>query len=99
MDKTSGALLKKQGRTHKWHSSMDPIRGWANVARLARIYLHQLCADTWCTLEDLPGAMDDRERWGERERERERERQGNQYVQYDLTMMIIYQLNIWVVNE
>ena len=26
----------------------------------------QLCTDTGCSLEDLPGAMDDREGWWER---------------------------------
>ena len=30
--------------------------------------------DTGCGLEDLRGAMDDRDQWRERERERERER-------------------------
>ena len=29
----------------------------------------QLCADTGCSLEDLPGAMNDREGWQERVRE------------------------------
>ena len=28
----------------------------------------QLCADTGCSPEDLPGAMDDREGWRERDR-------------------------------
>ena len=32
-------------------------------------------ADTGFSLEDLPEAMDDRDRWCERERERERERE------------------------
>ena len=31
--------------------------------------LHQLFADTGCSLEDLPGAMDDKDRWSERFRE------------------------------
>ena len=35
----------------------------------ARTYIQQLCADTGCSLEDLPEAMDDRERWQERVRE------------------------------
>ncbi len=42
----------------------------ASVGRPASTYLHQLCADTGCSLEDLPGAMDDRDRWRERERKR-----------------------------
>ena len=40
--------------------------GRDSVGRPARTYLHQLCVDTVCSLEDLPGAMDDREEWMER---------------------------------
>ena len=33
-----------------------------------RVFLkHQLCVDTACSLEDLPGVMDCRSRWWERE--------------------------------
>ena len=32
-------------------------------------HLHQLCAGTGCNLEDLPGVMDNRDRWRERIRE------------------------------
>ena len=53
---------------------MDPYI-WTSVGWPARTYLHQLCADTGCSLEDLLGAMDDRDRWRERERERERVRE------------------------
>ena len=35
----------------------------------ARTYKQQLCADTGYILEDLPGAMDDRDGWRERVRE------------------------------
>ena len=35
------------------------------------VYLTQLCADTGTSFENLPGAMDDRDGWRERERERE----------------------------
>ena len=31
------------------------------AGRPARTYIQQLCADTGCSLENLPGAMDDRE--------------------------------------
>ena len=48
-----------------------PTHERGSIDRPARTYLHQLCADTGCRLEDL----DDRDGWGERERERERERQ------------------------
>ena len=45
------------------------IHGRTRAGRPERTYPHQLCADTVCSLEDLPGAMDDRD--GE-EREREK---------------------------
>ena len=35
----------------------------ANVGRPTRTYLQQLCADTGCSLEELPGAMHSRNRW------------------------------------
>ena len=48
---------------------MDPSHGRAKAGGVARTYIHQLCASTGCSLEDLPEAMDDRERWQERVRE------------------------------
>ena len=41
----------------------------AKVGRPARTYIQQICADTGCSLEDLPGTMDDRDRWREGVRE------------------------------
>ena len=46
-----------------------PSHGQAKVGRPARTYLQQLCADTGCSLEDLLGVMDDRDRCQERVRE------------------------------
>ena len=43
-----------------------PSHGRARVGWLTRIYICQLCADTRRNLEDLPGAMDDRDGWRER---------------------------------
>ena len=40
--------------------------GRAKAGRPARTYIQQLCEDTGCTLEDLPEAMNDREKWWER---------------------------------
>ena len=40
---------------------MDPFTWTINTGRLAKTYIQKLCADTGCSLEDLPGAMDDRE--------------------------------------
>ena len=42
--------------------------GRTSVGRPARTYLIQLCADTGCSLENLPGVMNDRDGWGESQR-------------------------------
>ena len=39
------------------------------VGRPTRTYQQQLCTDTGCSLEDLPEAMDDRDKWQEKVRE------------------------------
>ena len=63
---------------HYWSSRdefiSDILKGTAShgrtkAGRPARTYKQQLCADTVCSHEDLPGAMDDREGWWERVRE------------------------------
>ena len=43
-----------------------PSHGRAKARWPARTYIQQLCTDTRCSLEDLPGAMDNRDRWRER---------------------------------
>ena len=43
--------------------------GRASVGRPARTYLYQLCTDAGCSLEVLPGAIDDRDGWRERVRD------------------------------
>ena len=43
-----------------------PTYGCAKVGRPARTYIQQLCEDTGCNPEDLPEAMNDREKWRER---------------------------------
>ena len=43
--------------------------GRAKAGRPARIYIQQLCNDTGCGPEDLPAAMNDREKWLERVRD------------------------------
>ena len=40
--------------------------GRAKSGRPARTYIQQLCEDTGCSPEDLPEAMNDREKWRER---------------------------------
>ena len=46
-----------------------PTHGRARAGRPARTYIQQLCEDTGCSSEDLPEAMNDRERWRERFRD------------------------------
>ena len=41
----------------------NPSQGRAKEGHPARTYIQQLCADTRCSPEDLPGAIDDREGW------------------------------------
>ena len=43
--------------------------GRAKVGRPAGTFKQQLCEDTGCSPEDLPGAMNDREKWRERVRD------------------------------
>ena len=43
-----------------------PTYGCAKAGRPARTYIQQLCEDTGCNIEDLPEAMNDREKWRER---------------------------------
>ena len=46
-----------------------PTYGQAKAGRPARTYIQQLCEDTGCSPEDLPEAMNDREKWWERVRD------------------------------
>ena len=46
-----------------------PTYGRAKAGRPARTYIQQLCEDTGCDPEDLPDAMNDREKWRERDRD------------------------------
>ena len=46
----------------------SPTHGRAKAGRAARTYIQQVCEDTGCSPEDLPEAMNDRERWRERVR-------------------------------
>ena len=46
-----------------------PAYGQAKAGRPARTYIQQLCEDTGCSPEDLPEAMNNREKWRERVRD------------------------------
>ena len=59
---------------HCWRSRDEPISdvlqwtptyGRVKAGRPARTYIQQLCEDTGCSPEDLPEAMNDREKWRE----------------------------------
>ena len=67
---------------HLW----TPTHGRAKAGRPARTYIQQLCEDTGCCPEDLPEAMNDREKW------RERVRRYPCY-QHDMMMMMIFWYN------
>ena len=63
---------------HSWRSRDElisdvllwtPTYGRAKAGRPAWTYIQQLCEDTGCSPEDLPEAMDDREKWRERVRD------------------------------
>ena len=63
---------------HCWRSKDELIsdvllwthtHGRAKAGRPARTYIQQLCEDTGCCPEDLPEAMNDREKWRERVRD------------------------------
>ena len=58
---------------HCWRSSdvllWTPAYGQAKAGRPARTYIQQPCEDTGCSPEDLPKAMNDREKWRERIRD------------------------------
>ena len=45
-----------------------PTYGWAKAGRPAQTHIQQLCEDMGCNPEDLPEAMNDREKWRERVR-------------------------------
>ena len=57
MNKTCWAQLEKKGQTHKSCSIMESCT-WVCQCWLTNKESYQFCADTGCSLEDLPGAMD-----------------------------------------
>ena len=68
-------LRRTRHAGHCWRSKEElisdvllwiPAYGQAKAGRPARTYIQQLCKDTGCSPEDLPEAMNDREKWRER---------------------------------
>ena len=65
-NQTRRTLLEKQGRAHKRCTPVDP-HIWMYKSATTSTNIHtQLCEDTGCNPEDLPEAMNDREKWRER---------------------------------
>ena len=57
---------------HCWRSKDELISDvllWTPAYGQAKAYIQQLCEDTGCSPEDLPEAMNDREKWQERVRD------------------------------
>ena len=52
-----------------YEQQWTPTHGRAKAGRPARTYIQQLCEDTGCCPEDLPEAMNNREKWRERVRD------------------------------
>ena len=46
-----------------------PTYGRAKAGQPARTYIHHLCEDTGCSPEELPEALNDKEKWRERVRD------------------------------
>ena len=63
-----------------------PTHGRAKAGRPARTYIQQLCEDTGCSPEDLPEAMNDREKVA-------REGQGYPCYQHDMMMMMMMMID------
>ena len=67
-------LRRTRHAGHGWRSRGELViyscglhsQGQAKAGGKARTYILQLCADTGCSPEDLPKAMDNREVWRER---------------------------------
>ena len=66
-NKTCRTLLEKQRRAHKWYTPMDP-HIWPGKIRTTSSNI-PLCEDTGYSSEDLPEAMNGREKWRERVRD------------------------------
>ena len=62
---TRRTLLEKQSELVSDVLLWTPTYGQAKAGRPARTYIQQLCEDTGCNPEDLPEAMNDREKWRE----------------------------------
>ena len=60
--------VRQVGTAGKFISNIPP-RNLIHKHQPAKTKIHQLCADTWCRLEDLQRVMTDRDEWWERIKE------------------------------
>ena len=67
-----------------------PTYGRAKAGRPARTYIQQLCEDTGCSPEDLPEAMNNREKW--RESIRDIRASGTTWWWYDIKYSYLIQI-------
>ena len=77
--------IQVRGRRHGEHS-------WRNKYEVLTTLSDQICTGTECSLENLPGAMDDSDEKKEKEKKRgrERESQGISWEQHELMTKMIY---------
>ena len=68
-NQTRKTLLEKQDELISDVLLWTPTHAHAKAGRPARTYIQQLCEDTGCCPEDLPEAINDREKWRERVRD------------------------------
>ena len=62
MNKTCGHFRRGKDELISDVLLFTPSHGWVNVGRPVRTYLQQLCTDTGYSLEDLPEAIDNRDK-------------------------------------
>ena len=65
----SGHCWRSKDELIKYVLLWTPTHGRAKAGQPAQTYIQQLCEDTGCCPEDLPEAMNDREKWRERVRD------------------------------
>ena len=79
------AQLEKQGQIYKIYSLIDPytFKQLCCLTSKKTYYIHQLCVNSEYYLEDLTGAMNNKDK------KRERESQKTQCYRHDLMMMVM----------
>ena len=65
----AGHCWRSKGKLISDLLQWTPTYGRAKAGRPVRTYIQHICEDTGCSPEDLPEAMNDREKWRERVRD------------------------------